>query len=83
MAWFRGEGAGPAPVPAKAASKKVLSIRQAQRVLKELGYYEGTVDGKDGKATRRAIKDYQAEHNLKADGILGPKTSDKLSVYNR
>src|SRR3989338_3737449 len=44
IASLKAEEAVAAPVQAKAASKKVLSIRQAQRVLKELGYYEGTVD---------------------------------------
>lgn len=34
------------------------------------------IDGKSGKQTVDAIKKFQAEHNLKADGICGEKTWD-------
>jgi lysozyme family protein len=36
-----------------------LSNKQVQKALKNAGYYTGPVDGRIGKKTRRAIKDFQ------------------------
>ena len=33
-----------------------------------------TVDGIFGTKTKAAVKDYQTQHNLSADGVVGPKT---------
>jgi peptidoglycan hydrolase-like protein with peptidoglycan-binding domain len=53
-------------------------VRVAQRHLANLGYYSGTIDGKMGPQTRAAIKKFQREHALKADGALGSKTNRAL-----
>lgn len=37
------------------------------------------IDGKFGKATEQAVKDFQQKHGLKADGICGPKTWARLT----
>jgi len=39
-----------------------------QQRLKDLGYYDGPVDGSVGKATRRAVRDYQRDQDVTADG---------------
>ena len=36
------------------------------------------VDGDFGNTTERLVKDFQKKHNLVQDGIVGPKTWDKL-----
>lgn len=51
---------------------------KVQARLKELGLYEGHVDGWDGKLTRGAIKAFQRIHGLKADGILGRFTMNEM-----
>ena len=49
-------------------------VRIAQGHLARLGYYVGKIDGKLGSGTKAAIKTFQREHSLKADGVLGSKT---------
>ena len=39
-----------------------------QQRLKDLGYYDGPVDGSAGKATRNAVMEYQREQDVPADG---------------
>ncbi len=58
--------------------KERPSIKQIQLALKNAGYYQGTVDGKMGKGTRQAVKDFQKANNLSADGKVGKKTWDAL-----
>ena len=64
-----------------ASSKTRLSIRQAQKALVTAGFYKGAVDGKEGPLTQKAIKEFQQAHGLKADGVMGPATSEALSRY--
>jgi lysozyme family protein len=56
------------------------TIREVQQTLKDKGLYPGSVDGVNGTTTRAAIKKFQAQNNLTADGRLGPKTLDALGV---
>ena len=46
--------------------------------LKFLGYYGGRIDGIEGNGTISAYEEFQSEHELKVDGIYGPKTDAKL-----
>ena len=52
-----------------------------QRALKNAGYYNGTVDGKIGPRTRDAVKAFQGENGLEADGVIGRTTWGKLKSY--
>ncbi|MGN1020206.1 MAG: peptidoglycan-binding protein, partial [Aristaeellaceae bacterium] len=54
------------------------SVRAMQKRLKTLGYYTGTVDGDFGSATTAAVKAFQTQNGLKADGIAGTTTLNKL-----
>jgi len=65
---------------ARAVSRK-LSVRQTQRALAAAGFYKGTVDGKEGPLTKKALKEFQVAHGLKSDGIVGPATTEALSRY--
>jgi len=58
-----------------------LSAKQIQKALKSAGFYQGAVDGKIGSKTREAIIKFQKAHNLKADGIVGKRTSVELNKY--
>ena len=49
-------------------------VKTLQESLKKLGYYTGTVDGKYGAATTKAVKAFQRDANLYADGKAGAKT---------
>lgn len=53
-------------------------VRQMQQKLKDLGYYSGSVSGNFGNVTWEAVKAFQKASGLKADGIAGQKTLEKL-----
>jgi DNA invertase Pin-like site-specific DNA recombinase len=85
-----------APAPASAASKPTpqlaqgagmgakpsAAVRRVQRVLHGRGYSLGRpgVDGRFGPLTDAAVRRFQADSGLAADGIVGPKTR---TVVNR
>ena len=55
-------------------------VEALQRRLKELDLYKGAVDGKYGTATQAAVRAFQKNNSLKADGIVGKDTLAKLYV---
>jgi len=58
-----------------------LSQKQIQRALKSAGFYQGPIDGKIGSKTKEAIMKFQKAKGLKADGIVGKKTSAELNKH--
>lgn len=60
-----------------------VSIRGAQRQLKNAGYYNGRIDGIAGPMTRKAIRNYQHDNNLTATGRLDRATRDQLGFVNQ
>ncbi len=55
-------------------------VRRIQTKLKELGYYNGAVDGIYGIATQKAVRSFQRNCGITADGIAGPKTLKFLGL---
>ena len=53
---------------------KTPTSKQIQQALDNAGFYPGKVDGKMGKQTRIAIREFQKANNLNADGKCGKKT---------
>jgi len=49
-------------------------VKKLQKALKILGYYDGDIDGDYGKGTTAAVKAYQEDHKLEADGVAGRST---------
>ena len=58
-----------------------VSIADIQKALKAANLYSGTVDGVNCPKTKKAVKEFQTQNNLKADGKVGPKTWKKLEPY--
>ena len=58
-----------------------LPSAQIQKALQGAGYYKGALDGKVGPNTRAAIKAFQADNGLMADGVCGRKTWAQLQSY--
>jgi len=52
-----------------------------QLALKRAGFDPGSIDGIMGKSTRRAVRQFQKNQGLKADGIVGPATTAKLQKF--
>jgi murein L,D-transpeptidase YcbB/YkuD len=65
----------------KGIIKVSASIEDVQKALKNAGFYKGTVDGKIGQQTKKAIESFQRKHNLTADGVIGRRTWEELKVY--
>jgi DNA invertase Pin-like site-specific DNA recombinase/peptidoglycan hydrolase-like protein with peptidoglycan-binding domain len=88
-----------APAPASAATKPVpqlaqgvgmgdkpsAAVRHVQRVLHRQGYSLGRpgVDGRFGPLTDAAVRRFQADSGLAADGIVGPRTRKVVSRIER
>ncbi|MEG4839456.1 MULTISPECIES: peptidoglycan-binding protein [unclassified Microcoleus] len=53
-------------------------VAQLQKTLQNAGYFRGKATGFYGSLTQAAVKKFQAENNLKVDGIVGPKTLSAL-----
>jgi len=66
-------------MPASTAAKP--SAKEIQTALKNAGYYAGSVDGKLGPKTKKAIEEFQKASGLKADGKVGTKTWSLLSKH--
>ena len=63
------------------SGKKSLTHKDIQLALKSAGFYNGHIDGKIGKSTKKAIREFQKANDLKTDGVVGPKTRDLLLQY--
>ena len=56
----------------------MYNVRQQQYFLKYyFCYYAGDIDGISGAGTRKAIKEFQQNHRLSADGIWGDNTNSR------
>lgn len=49
-------------------------VREIQDMLATLGYYDGKISGNYGNLTEEAVRLFQRDHGLGADGVAGPKT---------
>jgi peptidoglycan hydrolase-like protein with peptidoglycan-binding domain len=54
---------------------------EVQKALKNAGVYNGKVDGKVGPRTKNAVVEFQRQHSLKSDGVIGQKTWNVLKTY--
>lgn len=55
-----------------------VSGMDVQKALRRAGFDPGPIDGRLGKKTRSAIKAFQKQQGLTADGIIGEKTWSSL-----
>lgn len=55
-------------------------VKAIQEALKERGLYSGAVDGTFGSATAEAVKRFQKQQGLTADGIAGAQTLKRLGI---
>lgn len=82
--------AGPHTDAALASAKPILQrgagyvrggsapVRMLQRELAAAGYSPGARDGRYGPRTQRAVRRFQRAQHLRADGIAGPHTFQRL-----
>jgi peptidoglycan hydrolase-like protein with peptidoglycan-binding domain len=83
------EGSASMVVDAGDGNAQVVTMRyepmveQLQRDLKQLGRYEGPVDGVVGKRTKQAIAEFQRENGLNPDGEPTDETRDRVAFALR
>ena len=65
------------PILRRGSTGEQVSI--VQKVLEDGGYDTGAIDGNFGEKTETAVKAFQKDKKLVADGIIGDKTWDALS----
>ncbi len=53
-------------------------VWELQGRLQFLGFYHGKIDGVFGKQTYWAVRNFQYQFGMKVDGVVGPKTKEKL-----
>lgn len=68
----------PAPIPSERMA--LADIQRAQQRLNDLGYNAGPADGIAGSGTRAAIRAYQQQQGLVADGHLDLPLLEQLGV---
>lgn len=66
---------------ATATSYEQPSAENIQQALKNANLYAGNVDGIIGPRTKKAIRDFQTQNDLKVDGKVGPRTWQKLEPF--
>lgn len=91
MSDLKAQEAKTLTAPAVTSTKEVVPVPpqgpykptgiEIQTALKNAGFYTGTVDGKLGPKSKKAIEAFQSANGLKADGKVGPKTWEALSKH--
>lgn len=56
------------------------AVTDLQTKLKQLGFYDEKVDGAYGESTAVAVSKFQKSAGLKADGIAGPTTWERIQA---
>ncbi|WP_224366336.1 peptidoglycan-binding domain-containing protein [Hyalangium versicolor] len=59
------------------------NVRDLQDRLRSAGFNPGKTDGKFGRNTEKAVRDFQRSMGLKADGVVGPRTFEALNGTSR
>lgn len=65
-------------IPSGLGRGERVTVKQIQCLLTYLGYSPGTIDGSDGRNTQGAIRAFQTDYGLTADGICGTMTQKML-----
>ena len=59
------------------------AIKNAQNILKTLGYNVGRTDGYFDESTVSAVKEFQVDHSIEATGVIDNKTASELTLALR
>lgn len=68
-----------APPPLYRVGSIGPEVMELQRRRADLGFYDGEIDGKFFDGTKEAVRLFQEQHGLDADGVAGAMTLEMLS----
>ncbi|MEA5570013.1 peptidoglycan-binding protein [Calothrix sp. UHCC 0171] len=76
------------PIASPASQEKIIlkpgnsgsKVKELQTQLKQLGFYNGEIDGGYGAGTRAAVTKFQSVNGLDADGIFKNTTQEKIEA---
>jgi peptidoglycan hydrolase-like protein with peptidoglycan-binding domain len=71
------------PQSSEQSLTSIDTVREAQMILRDRGFYEGPVDGRSSMATREALRRFQREQNLAVTGDLNLITARELGIVTR
>ncbi len=57
-------------------------VQKVQAVLKQWGYYGGSVDGYYFTNTQKAVREFQKNNGLKVDGLVGRATWEAMGFFS-
>lgn len=72
----------PTPEPVLKNGAQGEDVTNLQSRLATLGYYAGEIDGQFGNGTREAVRLFQEQNGLDADGVVGSETRALLFSAN-
>jgi lipid-binding SYLF domain-containing protein len=70
-------------LPNRLPRLKIKRRRNAQQALKDKGLYPGPIDGAINAQTKKALRDFQKQNNLKVSGTLNHETMAALGVTSQ
>lgn len=65
----------------KMTPTSVRIVKQAQKILNDLGYYTGKVHGRIDQKTRKAIREFEEDRSLKVTGRVSGKLMQELIKF--
>jgi hypothetical protein len=65
--------------PSVYGSAQYGEVRDVQGGPRQLGYYDGPIDGIYGPETRQAIQRYQGDRGMLADGVIGRQLISRIN----
>jgi hypothetical protein len=70
----------PAPYANQPESQTDARVTDVQRALAREGYYDGTIDGRLGELTRKALRRYQRDRGLEVTGSINRAVIEALRL---
>ena len=67
------------PASGRDYTTSATTIRIIERKLMAMGYSSAVSDGVYGKADKKAVKKFQEDYGLTADGVVGPLTAQRIA----
>jgi peptidoglycan hydrolase-like protein with peptidoglycan-binding domain len=80
LAWLPGLRAAPNEGVHHTQAEGNKIVKKAQKKLHKQGYYQGEVDGLNGDATAKAVREFQRTRGIAVTGRLDTQTLDALDI---